>query len=200
MMPTAAWPVEDDPYPGYECRDPDGAATEMIQNGTFTADALGASPDKWRLIGNHSGVVEDDPDNAGDHVLHVTAAGAQQHVHDHMETTFVGNTAVSNNTEYKISFRAKWLAGSSQLNNRFYFTRAGNTAHLDVPENHGTPGAQNLAFEANVGPAFSQFGHSPILPTSSEEVIVTVRAEDSHGVQGAKLFWNVNGGTYTQPP
>ncbi len=177
-------------------RDPGGANAEMIQNGTFQADAIGSSAAKWRIIGNHHGTVIADPDKAGNRVLHVVADGAQQHLHDHAETTFVNNTSVGNNTLYKISFKAKWLAGSNQVNNRLYYTRAGNTVHLDVPELNGTPGAQNSTFVENVGPTYDDFGHAPILPRSSQDVTVSVDIADPQGVQSAKLYWRYDGGSW----
>ncbi|MCH8046595.1 MAG: lamin tail domain-containing protein [Planctomycetes bacterium] len=149
-------------------------ATQLIQNGTFQSDTLGRSPAKWRLIGNHSGTVVIDPDNPNNKVLHVVAAGAQAHVHDHAETTFVSGQSISAGSDYTISFRAKWLGGNRQLNNRLYFTRMSNTAILDAPEKHGTPGAANTALETNIGPTYSDFGHAPVLPRPGQPVNVSV--------------------------
>ncbi|MFC1757565.1 lamin tail domain-containing protein [Planctomycetota bacterium] len=170
--------------------------TELIQNGTFSSDGLGTSPDTWRLIGNHSGEVVRDPDDADNRVLHVVAAGAQAHVHDHAETTFAGNRPIRNNVDYTISFRAKWIAGNSQFNNRLYFTRAGNTIELDVPRTHGTPGAQNTSFESNIGPSLEGLRHSPVLPSVNQAVTVDIHAEDPNGVADVKLWWNTNGGAW----
>jgi len=177
-------------------RNPDGAGAEMIQNGDFSDDAVGSSPDTWRLIGNHSGTVVRDPDDASNRVLHVTAAGAQQFVHDHVETTFVGNTSIANGSEYEISFRAKWLGGNAQLNNRLYFTRMGNTIVLDVPENNGTPGARNSTFQTNVGPTYGGFGHSPLLPTAGQPVTISATADDPDGVDTMTLRWRLDGGAW----
>ena len=60
----------------------------LMQNGSFEADVLGNAPEKWRIIGNHTGTVVVDPTNADNQALHVVATGAQAHVHDHAETTF----------------------------------------------------------------------------------------------------------------
>lgn len=180
--------------------DPDGAASEMIQNGTFEDDPLNQPPDKWRLIGTHSGQVVLDPDDPDNQVLHVVACGPQQHVHDHVETTFVGNTAVRDGDEYEISFRARWLAGNSQLNNRFYFTRLGNTVQLEVPERNGTPGVENSTFEANLGPTYRDLEHRPVLPADNQPVTVSVTAEDPHGVASMTLWWAVNGVVWNSLP
>ncbi len=169
--------------------DPSGAATELIQNGTFEGDTIGRSPDKWRIIGNHSGTVVEDPTQPGNKVLHVVATGAMAHVHDHAETTFANGGRIQDGAEYEISFRAKWLAGNSQLNSRLWFNRLSNTIYLPVPDQIGTPGEQNGAFETNVGPTFDQFRHGPTTPLAGQEVTVTVQAEDPDGVQSVQLWW-----------
>ena len=176
--------------------DPDGAATQMIQNGGFQADSLGQPAATWRLIGTHSGKVVVDPADAANKALHVVAVGAQQHVHDHAETTFVGNTAIVDGRTYEISFRAKWLAGSRQVNHRLYFSRASYTTVLDAPQTFGTPGAVNSVYVANHGPTYEKLGHSPIVPAPSQAVTVTVRATDPDGIAAMTLRYNFNGGAW----
>ncbi|HAB17325.1 MAG TPA: hypothetical protein DCE44_12850, partial [Verrucomicrobiales bacterium] len=57
--------------------DPDGAHTELIQNGSFTSGAT-----YWRLLGNHShSGVQDDPDRPGNAVLRVVATDARGYLH-----------------------------------------------------------------------------------------------------------------------
>jgi hypothetical protein len=171
---------------------PDGAATEMMQNGSFETDAVGTAPAAWRLIGNHVGTVVVDPADAGNQALHVTARGAQAHVHDHAETTFVSNTSLVNGGDYEMSFRLRWVAGNSQLNNRLYFNRASNTAILTVPENLGTPGAVNSNVVANSGPTYERLQHLPAVPLGDETVAVSVAAEDPDGLAQVDLVWRVN--------
>lgn len=170
-------------------KDPRGQAIPLMQNGTFEGDELGASPAAWRLIGNHSGTVVTDPTNPTNKVLHVVATGAQAHVHDHAETTFANGEDLDDGVEYEITFRAKWLTGNSQLNNRLWFARLSNTVRLDVPLATGTPGAPNSTAVANIGPTFNHFQHAPATPQPTEEVTVTVRPEDPQGVQRVTLFW-----------
>jgi hypothetical protein len=174
---------------------PSGAATQLIQNPTFQSGA-----GTWRLLGNHgfSSVVPD-PDDPGNRVLHVVATGATEHMHNHIETTLVGGT-ITNGREYEVSFRARWLAGSNQLNTRLYFNRLPRTTLLEIPEKNGTPGARNSVFEANIGPTYSGFTHSPVAPQASELVSVSVTAEDPDGVSGCTLWWSVNGGAWASGP
>ncbi len=173
---------------------PNSTNMDVIQNGTFESDSIGSSPAKWRLIGTHSGTVTTDPDDATNRVLHVVAAGPQQHVHDHAETTFTGNRAIRNGITYEISFRAKWLQGSRQLNSRLYFNRASTTAILQSPTDNGTPGAQNSAYEVNVGPTYSGMIHSPLIPAANQAVTVSIEANDPNEVRSMVLRWRRNGG------
>ncbi|MEZ6116712.1 MAG: lamin tail domain-containing protein [Pirellulaceae bacterium] len=175
---------------------PSTEARELLQNGSFEADTLGESPATWRLIGNHSGTVIVDPTNPENQVVHVVATGAQAHIHDHAETTFEGNRRITDGTEYEISFRAKWVAGNGQLNNRLFFGRLSNTAVLDIPRNGGTPGAQNGSYQENTGPTYSGFQHTPATPLENQEVTVRVQAADSDGVQNVKLFWREDRGEW----
>ncbi len=172
----------------------------LLQNGTFESDAVGSSPAKWRLIGNHSGVVVTDPTNANNKALHVTVTGAQAFVHDHAETTFANSEKIVDGTEYSITFRAKWLGGNSQLNNRLWFNRLPSTAILDVPDKNGTPGAVNTQKIANAGPTYEKMRHSPTTPQPTEPTTVSVEVNDPQNVRSVVLNWRVDRGTWNVLP
>jgi len=170
--------------------DPDGSDVELVPNGTFDI-----GPASWRIIGNHrhsDGFM--DPENPGNYVLRLVATGPTEHMHNHAETTLL--SSISNGLVYKISFRAKWLAGSEQLNIRLYFNRLGRTILLDVPEKNGTPGAQNSTFETNIGPVYKNFRHFPAVPSAGKPVTVSVFADDNDGVSGLTNWYSVNGGAW----
>ncbi|MBI4600696.1 MAG: lamin tail domain-containing protein [Planctomycetes bacterium] len=175
---------------------PATAPKELIQNSTFDAGT-----DKWRMLGNHSHsfLEADEADPAGK-VLHLVATGPTEHMHNHLETTYAGNVPIANGRQYEVSFRARWLGGSNQVNTRLYFNRCPETMLLDVPAQNGTPGARNSRFEANIGPTFGGFRHSPVAPAPSQPVTVSVTAEDPDGVGGVTLFYSVNGGAWVQGP
>lgn len=171
---------------------PSTAPAEILQNVTFTDGPL-----KWRLLGTHRlSRGQDDPLDPAEKVLRLVATGPTEHMHNHAETTLKGTETVLNGTEYGISFRAKWLAGSNLLNTRLYFSRLARTTALDVPAARGTPGARNTARVDNMGPTFAAFGHSPAVPNAAEEALVTARPEDPDGVAGCTLAWAVNGGAW----
>ena len=171
---------------------PTNAPVQLIQNGSFETGTAG-----WRFLGNHrhSEVIVD-PSNAGNHVLHLVASGVTEHMHNHIETTLVGNHAVTNGLLYEVSFRARWLAGDSQLNTRLYFNRAARTTLLPVPTLNGTPGARNSTFVTNGGPTFANFQHTRVVPLAGESVTVRIEAGDPQGVASCAVFWSANGGAW----
>lgn len=112
---------------------------------------------------------------------------------DHAETTFANREDIDDGVDYEISFRAKWVAGSSQLNNRLWFNRLSNTVRLDLPERSGSPGVQNTSFEVNVGPVYADLQHHPVTPAENQEVRVQVSAADVDDVASVKLLWRKDG-------
>ena len=177
--------------------DPRGSAIQLIQNGTFES----GTADKWRILGNHShSEIILDPDNPANHVLRLIATGTTGHMHNHAETTLANGRSIVNGREYEISYRAKWIAGSNQLNSRLYFNRVAQTTLIAVPDRNGTPGRQNSRYESNIGPTFSDLRHTPPVPVAGEPVTVSVRAEDPHGIFGVTLFWRIDGQSWNSRP
>ena len=180
--------------------DPDGQAIQKIQNGSFTNDTLDTEPAKWRILGNQQGIVVQDPDDASNKALKLTASGPTYYLYNNAETTFAGNTAPVNGVEYEMSFRAKWLRGSNQLNTRIHVARVAATTILDVPMVNGTPGAANSTLVPNIGPTYTDLGHFPVLPNIGDPTVVSVTASDPDGVSSMQLFWSVDGGSWNSTP
>ncbi len=172
-------------------RDPDGIQVQLIEGGNF--ESLSS---KWRSLGNHGGsAVEAEPGNAGNHVLHIRAAGAFAWNHNHVETTYAGNAVLVDGQVYEVSFRAKWLAGSNQLNTRSYYSRLARTTELPMPGEFGTPGAANSTVVANLGPTLQGLSHSPAIPSAAQAVTVSCHAQDPDNVAGLTLRYALNGET-----
>jgi len=172
---------------------PTNNPVQLIANGNFENGAAG-----WRFVGNHQrSVVETDPDNAGNHVLHVVASGPQEHMNNHIETTLANGASVANGVMYEISYRARWLSGDNLLNTRLYFNRVAQTTALAYPQLNGTPGAANSAYAGNIGPTFAQFQNQPVVPQAGQPVTVFVRAQDTQGVAACTVWWSVNGGAWS---
>ncbi len=175
---------------------PDTAPVQVIQNGTFDSGTI-----KWRINGTHSrSYVTDDPDEPGNKVLRIVAAYASGHSYNHAETTFIGNRAINANYEYEISLRARWIIGSPRLRSWIYFNRCGKTAVLNVPGKNGTPGLENSHYENNIGPTFSGFNHFPAVPNPSQQVEISVHANDNDGIKSCTLLWAYAGGGWSVYP
>ena len=179
--------------------DPDGAAVERVQNGSFESGAQ-----SWRLVGNHgqhglSGVIAE-PGNPGNQVLHVVATGATEHMSNHVETTFAGGAPIASSVEYEVSLRARWLSGSPRLYTRLYFNQLANVTTLETIDQFGTPGELNSTVVANLGPTYSEFSHSPTVPLPLQPMTVSVRATDDDGVAGVVLAYSVNGSGFVEIP
>src|SRR5690606_37617042 len=122
----------------------------------------------WRIIGTHrhSEVIVD-PDDPSNQVLRFVATGPTEHMHNHAETTLKNGASfvsIANGREYRISFRAKWIAGSNQLHTRLYFNRLAEVTLIEQTELNGTPGRENSRRESNIGPTYSGMLHSPAVP------------------------------------
>jgi hypothetical protein len=174
--------------------DPDATARPLIQNGDFES----GTAETWRLLGNHRhSAVVTDPNDPANHVLYLKATGATEHMHNHAETTLAQNHPITNGREYEISFRAKWIGGSNQLNTRLYFNRLARTTLIAVPDRHGTPGRQNSRY-TNSGPGLDGLVHRPAVPPAHEPVTLSVSAQDPDGIGAVTLWWRVDGRAWNQ--
>ncbi|HUF64013.1 MAG TPA: lamin tail domain-containing protein [Verrucomicrobiales bacterium] len=182
--------------------DPEGAGTQLIRNGDFKPSLFGADGTQgWRFLGNHGGhgrtvLVEDADGDPASKVLRVTATGRTEHMHNHIETTLAGGARVVDGRDYHIRFRARWLSGSPRLHTRLYFNYLARTNFLQMPAEHGTPGARNSRFEENPGPVFKDLRQAPVIPMPGQATEVAVRIADPQGVARATLRWAQNGGEF----
>ncbi len=166
-------------------QDPGSAPVELVRDGGF--DDLAP----WRLLGTHRhGGLVPDPDDSANSVLRLVATGATEHMHNHVETT-LGRPISAR--EYAISFRARWVSGSNQLNSRLYFNRLPVTSLLPRPERSGTPGTANSAAVDNLGPTFADAGPSVAVPAPGEPVNVELSVADPDGTGAVTLWWAVDG-------
>ena len=169
-------------------------ATELIQDGTFSS-SLGLAT--YRAGGNHREVsIESDPDDASENVLRLVSTGASEQLYNHVETTLANGTQIQEGATYQISYRAKWISGSNQLNSRLYFNYLGNTQRLERPNTVGTPGAVNSTVESNIGPAYSDLTQNVVTPAANQAVTISVDVEDPDGVAVVRLWYRADEGNW----
>jgi len=172
--------------------DPAGRPQELLQNSDFSQGL-----DHWRIIGSHrhSGL-QADPNDPGNPVLRLVAAGPTEHMHNHAETTFANRAQVSNGREVEVRFRARWIAGSPLLHTRLFFNRLARTTVLPTPLRSGTPGRRNSCYRSNIGPTLTELRHSPAVPVPGEPVTVSVKAGDPDGIAGVTLRYRPDNGVW----
>ena len=141
-----------------------------------------------------------DPEDPTNQVLQLLATGPTEHMHNHAETTFADGAPIVTGGQYEISFRAKWVSGSNQLNTRLYFNKLPQTTLVDVPMQHGTPGRANSQLADNIGPTYADFGHLPLVPSPEESVTVFAQADDPDGVAAMTLWYSVDGSALFSAP
>ena len=164
---------------------------QLIQGGDFETLST-----KWRVLGNHgTSAIESEPGAPSNHVLRIRSSGAFSWNHNHIESSFTGNTALIDGESYTVTFRARWLSGSNQLNTRAYYSRLARTTELTIATRIGTPGAANSRAIANLGPTLTGLVHSPVIPNAGEPVTVSATATDPDGVASLTLRYALNGST-----
>ncbi|MGI9455914.1 MAG: lamin tail domain-containing protein, partial [Aeoliella sp.] len=166
---------------------------DLMQNGDFES-----GDSAWRFVGTHGGSqVIVDPDDPGNNVLRVEVTGPRHYVNDVIESTLAGGVSVVNGWEYEISYRAKWISGSNQVNTELFHGRVAKTTLIDVPQDVGTPGTQNSQFVANAGPTYTEFIHGPVVPNANQAITVSTFISDPDGIGSATLWYRPNGGSWT---
>ncbi len=88
---------------------------------------------------------------------------------------------------YYVEYYAKWVRGFNLLMTRTCGHGVAHMAEIPVPDNLGTPGARNSCYRVNLGPVFARLDQDPVVPTSSEAVVVTVEIRDSDTVIGSSI-------------
>ncbi len=170
-------------------RDPDTNPVELVRNGSFDDAA------RWRLLGNHRhSEVVSDPDDPSNGVLRLVATGPTGHMHNHAETTLAAPIQA---VEHEVSFRARWVSGSNQLNSRLYFNRLPFTTLVEQAATSGTPGAPNSVRTENIGPTFTGMRQDVAVPAPYAPVGVSIGVDDPDGVQAVTLWSSVAGAAFT---
>jgi hypothetical protein len=178
---------------------PAGTNREFLEYRTFESDTIGLPPAGWRCLGNHGQGrtrVVADPDDPSNKCLKVVATGNTEDKHNRIETTFLDGRTVVVGRTYRISFRARWLSGSNQVNTRLYFNFLQRTTLLEVGDLRGTPGLENSIVTANAGPAIAAMTHHPAVPAAGAAVTVSAGISDPQVLAVPQVRYRVGTGPW----
>jgi hypothetical protein len=149
----------------------------VVTNGTFETDVGG-----WVAEGTQSASSLETTEGYGSFKsYHIRAAEKGDNQINRIRA-LISTSIASGATNVTISFAARWLKGDPQALVRLRGNWLDCPGDLTLPNNLGTPGAQNSRFVANAGPAITAVQHSPILPAAGQPIIVTARVNDPDGI------------------
>ena len=164
-------------------------ATDYL-NSTFEGGATG-----WTIMGNHvQSVVTTESAHGGTYSLKMIATRRGDTGCNHIESDVTTTMPLGSQT-YTISFWARWQWGNRVISVRLLGNGGNNlpeTYMLPTPMVTGTPGAQNSAYRANLGPVFRNVAHSPVVPGPATPVQVTAQASDPNGIASVTLFYKAD--------
>jgi hypothetical protein len=106
-------------------------------------------------------------------------------------------TSLAANNNYILSFEARWVSGVPLLVAQTWDRSFGKVFRLPLPNNLGTPGAENSRFNAAPPPTVDTLSHSPKVPTSTQPVVVTARVSSVAPLSEVTLFHATDAGSAT---
>lgn len=84
-------------------------------------------------------------------------------------------TALNANDNITLTFDARWVSGRPRLIAQTFDHSFMQSFLIEIPENLGTPGAQNSTFKAASPPQVDAMIHSPAVPSAANNVVVTAK-------------------------
>ncbi len=163
-----------------------GGADLFVNAGVTTLNPNNA--DGWRARGTHWATYHDAEG------VHILADGGGDNKMNHVEKDATGMVV---NTDYTLTFEARWVYGKQRVVAQSWDMSWGGTVLVPVPQNLGTPGAQNSRFVAAAPPEISLLNHSPATPPTGSTVTVTAKVSSSSPIASVQLFHRLDNATYT---
>ena len=142
-------------------------------------------PKGWRSFGTHleSGVVPAGPFSASP-CYRVVATGRGNPRHNYVSLSLP--RALPEDTEYTVSFRARWLRGSALILARTAGQGLARTRRLRIPEVRGTPGRTNSHAAASP-PIVGVPEQDPVAPRTDESIRFTVPLSARRTIERAEI-------------
>ncbi len=162
----------------------------VVRNMTYGVTGAGASAlttalsplnsgiDGWRVTGTHWASFTDAEG------FHIVADGAGDMKGNAVEL----DVPQAANTNYTMTFQARWVSGMGRLVLVSQDHTWGRTFAVPVPNNLGTPGQANSRAAAAAAPEIWSMLHSPVLPKAIDDVKITARVSSSLPLASVSVF------------
>ncbi|HEY0551736.1 MAG TPA: lamin tail domain-containing protein, partial [Verrucomicrobiae bacterium] len=159
--------------------------TNLLANGNFEG---GIAP--WTPQGNHIASSLELTGRTGSRSLHVRSDGNGDTGANRIRSSI---TALTQNQIFTIRGYVRWLRGWPEITIRAKGGYLEAYGRMELPPNLGTPGARNSRALTNTAPAIYSVTHTPALPQTGDNVVVTAGVQDPDGVTNVVLFSRVDG-------
>ena len=165
----------------------------LVANGNFTSGASG-----WVMEGTHDlSEWQSSGGTANSGCLRLRATARGEYLANRVRVPLT--TSLARGVTATLRAKVRWLRGSPDIVLRLKGNYLEAVGLLPIPANLGTPGAPNSVASTNLGPAITEVVHAPVLPVSSQPIVVTARVHDPDGVTNVVVQYRVDPGTTLVP-
>lgn len=159
----------------------------LVANGGFESGLTGWSPQ-----GSHDFSTLENEGFAGSKSLHVRAGSRGDNQSNRILSAPFAEPIAPNAGLVSLRAKAKWLRGNPELLLRLHGSATEAYGSMALPRKLGSPGLPNSRRVANAGPAIYDVKHTPVLPATSQPVVVTARATDPQGIAALTLRYRID--------
>ncbi len=158
-------------------------ATNQIVGGDTTSHGTGNSVSGWLCTGTHC---LSDTQSDGFHLISVGTGDTKA---NKAEVDVIG---IIPNDTLTLTFDARWVSGTSVMIAQTWDRSFGKVFRFPIPNNLGTPGAVNSRAVAAAAPTVDQMRHSPVVPRSTEPVVVTAKVSSATPLASVSLIERID--------
>lgn len=159
-----------------------GTGGNLLQNVTQKS-SNGYSNTGWLCTGNHWASFL----QRGE--LHLICDG---HGDNKANRAEIDCTGIQRNRNYEISFEARWVHGKPRLIAQTWDHTVGSTFEVPIPNNLGTPGAENSRLQSAPPPEVTKVLHSPAVPRVNQSVVVTARVGSADPLTSVRVWYRLD--------
>ena len=159
----------------------------LVANGGFES-GLSA----WSLQGSHDFSTIENEGFVGTKSLHVRAGSRGDNQSNRLLSSPFASPIPPNAGSVSLRAKVKWLRGHPEILLRLHGSATEAFGRMALPRRLGSPGQVNSRRIPNVGPAVYGVAHAPLLPATSQPVVVTARAADANNPITVTLRYRVD--------